>query len=110
MDVSRRRTVEWLKQTARLGDDINIVIEYADVAKYQAFILFHFINLFDNQCYSDVENLVVACGTKLPPLVGVFHLAGVSNGGSIMVQDTKLYLCFNFSHVNLLIHKNTRKF
>jgi hypothetical protein len=33
-DVSRRRSVEWVKQATQVGSDINIVIKYADVAKY----------------------------------------------------------------------------
>jgi hypothetical protein len=33
-DISRRRSVEWVREATQLGSDVNIVIEYADVAKY----------------------------------------------------------------------------
>jgi hypothetical protein len=73
-DSSRGRSVEWVTQKARLGNDTTLVIEHADVAKYD-----------------DVEKLVKLCGSKLPPLTGVFHLAGVMIGGSILSQNTDLY-------------------
>jgi hypothetical protein len=46
---------------------------------------------FENKRYSDVENVVAMCGSKLPPLKGVFHLAGVSADGNLIAQDTTLY-------------------
>jgi hypothetical protein len=34
---------------------------------------------------------VKLCGSELPPLKGVFHLAGVMDGGSILAQNATLY-------------------
>eukprot|EP00026_Physarum_polycephalum_P000465 Phypoly_transcript_00466.p1 GENE.Phypoly_transcript_00466~~Phypoly_transcript_00466.p1 ORF type:complete len:1508 (+),score=196.62 Phypoly_transcript_00466:129-4526(+) len=73
-DVSRSRSVEFVKQITRMGSDVQMVIETADVSKY-----------------GDVEKVVAGCSSKLPPLKGVLHLAGVADGRFILAQNKSLY-------------------
>eukprot|EP00026_Physarum_polycephalum_P000641 Phypoly_transcript_00642.p1 GENE.Phypoly_transcript_00642~~Phypoly_transcript_00642.p1 ORF type:complete len:1425 (+),score=228.18 Phypoly_transcript_00642:309-4277(+) len=73
-DATRSRTVEYVKHATQIGSDANVTIEYADVSKYE-----------------DVERVVKLAGSTLPPLKGVFHLAGVSDGGTLISQNTALY-------------------
>jgi KR domain len=74
-DVKRRRTPQWVKKELKIADDMNIMIEYANV-----------------HTYSDVERVVKLCSERnLPPLRGVFHLAAVLAEGSLLVQDRELY-------------------
>ena len=74
-DVTRRRTPAWVKKELIIADDMNIMIEYANV-----------------HSYSDVERIVKLCSERnLPPLRGVFHLAAVLADGNLMIQDRELY-------------------